>query len=129
MLPALRPRRSCLVGPAPPLWSRHPAAKAAQSLLSAVMPGMMEPQRPLATVRLPAKGWPAICAVVQEAVDQADGSSLVGSTASQTRLVVATGDGLLYSFRLELPPPGCEHGAAAALRHSLEGEWFLGPAT
>lgn len=111
---------------------RHPAAKAAQSLLSAVMPGVMEPQRPLATVRLPAKGQGAICAVVQEVVgqdggdDASPGLGVAGGAVAETRLAVATGEGYLYSFRLELPEPeGPEHGGT--LRHSLEGEWNLRP--
>jgi hypothetical protein len=92
----------------------------------------MEPQRPLATVRLPAKGHPAICAVLHEAAAQeAELGDLAagpegGSEAQQTRLAVATGDGLLYSYRLELPDPDDEHGGI--LRSFLEGEWNVGPA-
>lgn len=75
--------------PAPPY--RHPAAAAAKSLLSAVMPGVLEPQRPLATVRLPGKGQAAICAVTHEEAD--DGSE--GAAAErETRLAVATAGGL-----------------------------------
>ncbi|KAI3428373.1 hypothetical protein D9Q98_006753 [Chlorella vulgaris] len=102
---------------------RHPASKAAQSLLSTVMPRALEPQRPLATVRLPARAQAVICAVVHESQD--GGSSEAGQ--AQTRLVVATGQGLLYSFRLDLPAPEAEQ-RGEGLQHSLEGEWrLLGP--
>ena len=82
------------------------------------MPSAMEPQRPLATIRLPGRGQPAICAVRQEAT--AEGGE-GGAAEHQTRLVVATGEGLLYSYRLELPTAA----AGGGLRHSLEGEWQL----
>lgn len=75
--------------PAPPC--RHPAAAAAKSLLSAVMPGVLEPQRPLATVRLPGKGQAAICAVThEEAEDGGEGAA----AERETRLAVATAGGL-----------------------------------
>lgn len=101
---------------------RHPAAKAAQTLLSAMIPGV-EPQRPLATVRLPAKGQPTICAVVRDA-PQDDSSPALGEAAPNTRLVVATGEGMLYMYRLELPSSDVEDSSAPPL-HSLEGEWNL----
>ncbi len=69
---------------------RHPAAAAAKSLLSAVIPGVLEPQRPLATVRLPGKGQAAICALTQEAEDGGEGSA----AERETRLAVATAGGL-----------------------------------
>jgi hypothetical protein len=74
-------------------------------------------------VRLPAKGQPTICAVVHDA-PQDDGSLAVGKAALDTRLAVATGEGMLYLFRLELPASDLEHGSAPPL-HSLEGEWNL----
>lgn len=69
---------------------RHPAAAAAKSLLSAVMPGVLEPQRPLATVRLPGKGQAAICALKQDEAEDGEGAA----AARETRLAVATAGGL-----------------------------------
>lgn len=116
---------------------RHPAATAAKSLLSAVIPGVLEPQRPLATVRLPGKGQAAICAVRTEAAgeDEGDGGALApaaaGGAASEQEalLAVATAEGILYSYRLELPVgEGFGGGAGSGgggLKCSLEGEWGL----
>ncbi|KAL4427953.1 hypothetical protein ABPG75_002042 [Micractinium tetrahymenae] len=109
---------------------RHPAARAAKSLLSAVMPGVLEPQRPLATIRLPGRSQAAICAVRQEVLEAAGGGNAGGGAAEEreTRLAVATAEGLLYSYRLDLPAAVSEgggEGSGSSLRHSLEGEWSL----
>ncbi|PRW56485.1 Autophagy-related 18 [Chlorella sorokiniana] len=107
---------------------RHPEAAAAKSLLSAVMAGVLEPQRPLATVRLPGKGQAAICAVTHEEAE--DGGE--GAAAEwETRLAVATAEGILYSYRLEVPGGAgtaggdSSGGGGSSLRASLEGEWSL----
>lgn len=133
--PAVQPRLLCaasdhgtihifrLHGP-----GRHPAARASLSLLSAVIPGMLEPQRPLATVRLPGRSHAAICAVRQEVLEAAEGSQGAGGDERETQLVVATGEGVLYSFRLDLPSAAAAAGAdggSGSLRASLEGEWSL----
>jgi hypothetical protein len=101
---------------------RPSAAAAAKTLLKAVMPSVMEPQRPLSTIRLPGRGQPAICAVRQEATAEGGNGS---GPAQETRLAVATGEGLLYSYRLELPAPASADSSSSGLRHSLEGEWQL----
>lgn len=94
------------------------------------MPGVLEPQRPLATIRLPGRSQAAICVVRQDVLDAGD-EAAGGSAAMEereTRLAVATAEGLLYSFRVELPAAGAEgggDGSGSSLRHSLEGEWSL----
>lgn len=54
------------------------------------MPGVLEPQRPLATVRLPGKGQAAICALKQDEAEDGEGAA----AARETRLAVATAGGL-----------------------------------
>lgn len=121
----MTPTTSALPHPSP----RHPAAAAAKSLLLAVMPGVLEPQRPLATVRLPGRGQPTICAVRQEEAPGAGGAGgEEGSTTGaewETRLAVATGEGILYSYRLELPTDSSDGGGGGGIKCSLEGEWSL----
>lgn len=86
------------------------------------MLGVLEPQRPLGTVRLPGKAHTAsICAVRQEAADGDDGSEGGAPAAQETRLAVATAEGILYSYRLELPA----ESSNGSLRCSLEGEWGI----
>lgn len=95
------------------------------------MPGVLEPQRPLATIRLPGRSQAAICAVRQEVLEAAGNGAAGGGGAMEereTQLAVATAEGLLYSFRIELPAAAAEgdgEGSGSSLRHSLEGEWSL----
>ena len=101
-----------------------------------MLPGVVEPQRPLATVRLPGRGQPAICALRQEAAEgeaadeggAAAGVAPAAGVDRETRLAVATAEGILLSYRLELPEEGGGSGGGGgggALRCSLEGEWPL----
>lgn len=96
------------------------------------MPGVLEPQRPLATIRLPGRSQAAICAVRHEVLGPAAGADAEDSSGAmdeqETRLAVATAEGMLYSFRIELPAAGAAgsgEGSSSSLRHSLEAEWSL----
>lgn len=113
------------------------AATAAAGLLSAVMSysvvsDMVEPQRNIATIRLPCQGLPAICALQHPGSSNSNSFGSRGATSSgisdlatlqeeaeQVSLVVATAEGLLYEYSIE------ELSSSTGPKCSLAGEWTL----
>ncbi|KAF8066255.1 ATG18B [Scenedesmus sp. PABB004] len=113
------------------------AASAAAGLLSAVMShtvsDMVEPQRSIASLRLPCAGVPAVCALQHPATGGgpagfdgggassglSDAAPLPPEEEGQVSLVVATAGGLLYEYAVE------ELRGPSGPRCSLSGEWAL----
>mmetsp|Transcript_11350 Transcript_11350/g.32228 ORF Transcript_11350/g.32228 Transcript_11350/m.32228 type:complete len:380 (+) Transcript_11350:149-1288(+) len=114
---------------------RHPAAAAATSLMSSMMPksisDMVEPPRSLGTVKLPVADIPAACSL--HAVHEED-SHDVGNPSTwvqgpgnlrqrpKVKLTVATLHGILYEYHLTVV---LDHEQDSMLEYALEREGRL----
>lgn len=111
---------------------RHPAASAAVGFLSSVMPprltDIVEPPRCIATIKLPGRGVPSMCAV-QSVTPQPNGTEAADSTlagdltanagVSVINVMVATAEGLFYEYHVQ------NLKAAQGPTCTLEGESYL----
>lgn len=111
---------------------RHPAASAAVGFLCSVMPprltDVVEPPRCIATIKLPGRGVPAICAV-QSVASRQNGRDPTDSTLAEdlnanagigtVNVMVATAEGLFYEYHLQ------DLKAPQGPTCTLEGESYL----
>ncbi|KAA6416714.1 MAG: autophagy-related 18-like [Trebouxia sp. A1-2] len=113
---------------------RHPAASAAVGFLCSVMPprltDVVEPPRCIATIKLPGRGVPAICAVQSVSSQQNGGGTTDSSLADDLNanagggmgiinVMVATAEGLFYEYHVQ------DLKAPQGPTCTLEGESYL----